>query len=89
MQMTALTYEQKKTLSETRHVVDQSSFFDDIVPPELTEVVQAFASELSPLPPVHVPLRVDDKATYGWPADGIQENPRRWRLDRHNTPPWR
>ena len=70
---TTLTYEQKKTLSETRHVVDQSSFFDDIVPPDVTEVVQAFASELSPLPPVRVPLRIDDKAVYGWPADGVRE----------------
>jgi len=54
-------------------MADGHSFFDDIVPPVVSEVIQAFASELSPTPPVHVPLRKDDRAVYGWPSDGIKE----------------
>lgn len=71
--MNELTYKHKRSLGEFRHTVDTESFFDDIVPLVVTEVIQAFAAELSPLPPVHVPLRKDDNAVYGWPADGIRE----------------
>src|SRR5882672_6074126 len=71
--MTELTYQHKKRLGETRHLLDEDSFNDDIVPPVVTEPIQAFAAELGPLPPVHMPLRKDDHAIYGWPADGISE----------------
>jgi hypothetical protein len=71
--MTELTHRQKRTLGETHHVVDAESFFDDIVPPAVTEVIGALAAELDPSPPVHVPLRTDDHAIYGWPEDGIAE----------------
>ena len=49
------------------------SFADDIVPPEVTGDIATFAADLSPLPPVHIPLRKDDHAVYGWPADGVRE----------------
>ena len=71
--MTELSYQHKQTLGETRHVVDENTFFDDIVPAEVTDVIRAFAAEFSPLPPLHVPLRKDAQAIYGWPADGVGE----------------
>jgi hypothetical protein len=71
--MTELTYEQKRSLGETRHSADTDSFADDIVPPEVTGDIATFAADLSPLPPVHIPLRKDDHAVYGWPADGVRE----------------
>lgn len=69
--MPELTYDHKLSLGDTRHAADVEAFTDDIVPPDVTEVIRAFAAELGPLPPVHVPLRRDDLAVYGWPADGI------------------
>jgi hypothetical protein len=71
--MTELTYQHKKSLGETRHMVDTDTFFDDVIPSVVTEAIQAVAEELSPLPPVHVPLRKDEHAVYGWPADGVAE----------------
>jgi hypothetical protein len=71
--MTELSYQHKQTLGGTRHVVDENTFFDDIVPAVVTDVIRTFAAELSPLPPVHVPLRKDPQAAYGWPADGVGE----------------
>jgi hypothetical protein len=71
--MTELSYQHKQTLGKTRHVVDENTFFDDIAPREVTDVIRAFAAELSPLPPVHLPLRKDARAAYGWPADGVGE----------------
>jgi len=73
VRMTELTLRHKRTLGETRHVVDTHSFFEDIVPSAVTEVIEALAAELGPLPPVHVTLRKDDHAIYGWPEDGIAE----------------
>jgi len=69
--MTDLNYRQKQILGETRHALDRHAFLDDIAPSAQAEVVQALAAELSSLPPVRVPLRQDDRAVYGWPADGI------------------
>jgi hypothetical protein len=74
--MMELSHQHRQTLGETRHVVDENSFFDDIVPPVVTDVIRAFAAELSPLPPIHVPLRKDAQANYGWPADGVGEKTR-------------
>ena len=54
--MTELSYQHKQTLGETRHVVDENTFFDDIVPAAVTDIIRAFAAEFSPLPPIHVPL---------------------------------
>jgi hypothetical protein len=71
--MTELTYKQKRTLGEIRHVVDMDSFWDDIAPPVVTEEIRAVAAELRPMPPVLVPLGQDDRAIYGWPADGVRE----------------
>jgi hypothetical protein len=71
--MIEFTLQHKKRLGDVRLELDRRSFVDDIVPPVVTEVIQALASEFGPLPPVHVPLRIDDLAVYGWPADGINE----------------
>ena len=40
---------------------------------EESEAVAAFVAELSPLPPVSVPLRDDSYGLYGWPADGVRD----------------
>lgn len=69
--MTELTHRHKQTLGETRLEVDFGTFFNEVVPSEVTEVIQALAAELSPLPPMHVPVRRDGHAIYGWPADGV------------------
>jgi hypothetical protein len=72
-QMTELSIKQKRYLGETRHTVDTDAFFDDRVPGEVTEAIASFAAQLSPLPPVHIPLRKEARASYGWPADGVRE----------------
>jgi catechol 2,3-dioxygenase-like lactoylglutathione lyase family enzyme len=71
--MTELSFQQKQRLGEARLTVDTEAFFDERVPAEVTDAITSFAAELSPLPPEHVPLRKDDRAAYGWPADGVRE----------------
>jgi hypothetical protein len=70
--MPELTYDHKLSLGDVRHVADKDVFSGEITPPAVTEVIQAFAAELSPLPPMHVSWQQDDWAVYGWPAAGVE-----------------
>lgn len=71
--MIELSLQQKQRLGKALHTADTEAFFDERVPAEVTDAITSFAAELSPLPPVHIPLREDDHAAYGWPADGVRE----------------
>jgi len=71
--MTGFLCRHKQRLSSLRLEVDGMTVSHEIVPSIETAAVQAFAAELSPVPPVRVPLRDDDDGLYGWPADGVRE----------------
>jgi hypothetical protein len=72
--MTELLYRHKERLSNRRYELDEREFSDEIVPSPESDAVREFAAELSPMPPVSVPLRDrDDDGLYGWPADGIRD----------------
>ncbi len=71
--MTELSIPQKQRLGKALHTADIEALFDERVPAEVTDAIASFAAELSPLPPMRIPLRKDDRAIYGWPADGVRE----------------
>jgi hypothetical protein len=74
MPMTELLHRHKLRLGERLIERDLSVFDGEIVPSTDTEAVQVFTAELSPMPPVVVPLREDDEdGIYGWPADGVRQ----------------
>ncbi|HUN44684.1 MAG TPA: hypothetical protein VMU81_30720 [Acetobacteraceae bacterium] len=70
--MPELTLRDKRILGDELLSADDDVFANMVVPSEITPEVAAFAAELSPLPPQHVPLIQDDLAAYGWPADGVR-----------------
>jgi hypothetical protein len=70
--MTELLHRHKQRLGTERLDLDRRDFLLDVVPSMDSEAVQAFAAELSPLPPVLVPMREDEDGVYGWPADGVR-----------------
>jgi len=70
--MFELTHRHKARLGEALLHADDDAFPDAIVPPDITPDIAAFAAELSPLPPQHIPRIEDDNATYGWPADNVR-----------------
>jgi hypothetical protein len=71
--MVELLARHKDRLCVPRYQADEVAFSNEIVPSMQSEAVQAFVAELSPLPPVSVPLRDDDYGLYGWPADGVRD----------------
>jgi len=70
--MTELTYHHRYHLGEALLRADDDAFRDAVVPADTTPDIAAFAAELSPLPPQHIPRIEDDDANYGWPAESVR-----------------
>ena len=68
-----LTYAEMKRLSEKQLHHDASQVVDESTPPNISNAVKLFSTQLGGDPVVEVPVVRDQYGLYGWCSDGVRE----------------